>query len=311
MSIRVLQVLAGLFALAAVLLVLAGWRLASSVSQQEPVRTSINETAREGEASANAIRYPALVAVNEMPTGHLIREQDLRLVEFPFSVARGVTEQDVLIDKVLTRPVKMGNVIRRNDIESLPGVGSEVDVGMRAVAIAIDEVVGVGSHVKPGDHVDVHFVSNTGISSQGGVGRTLFSNLRVLSVGSDYLKPEGQDEATTRSARSVVLEVPKPFAPLLTLAETSGVLRLALIGQDELMEETYLATLGEDGAEGSTGLHQTDLASDISVFNLAELTTGNETGQQKNNNLSSESTETDHVVIQFVGREVSRVSVAE
>ena len=311
MSIRVLQVLAGLFALAAVLLVLLGWRLASSVSQQEPVRASINETARENETSANATRYPALVAVNEMPTGHLIREQDLRLVEFPFSVSQGVTENDVLIDKVLTRPVKVGNVIRRSDIESPPGVGSEISVGMRAVAIAIDEVVGVGSHVTPGDHVDVHFVSNIGISSQGGLGRTLFSNLRVLSVGADYLKPEGQEETATRSARSVVLEVPEPFAPLLTLAETSGVLRLALIGQDELMEESYLATLGEDGADDPTRLLQTGLASGISVFNLAELTTDNEVSQQKKNNTSSGSTETGHMVIQFVGREVSRVSVPD
>lgn len=178
MSIRVLQALAGLFALAAVLLVLVGWRLASSVSQQAFDPDSGGSTTGNVDNSAVAPVYPALVALNDMPSGHLVREQDLVLVNMPFLAPEGVNDNSELVGNLLSRPVKAGSIVRQSDVEVLPGVGSEVQSGMRGVAIAIDEIVGVGSHLSPGDLVDVHFVAAANASSQSSLGRTLFKNIR-------------------------------------------------------------------------------------------------------------------------------------
>lgn len=311
MSIRVLQALAGLFALAAVLLVLVGWRLASSVSQQTSVPGSIDSTGTV-DNSAVAPVYPALVALNEMPSGHLVREQDLVLVDMPFAVPEGISDNKELVGNLLSRPVKAGSIVRQSDVEVLPGVGSEVQSGMRGVAIAIDEIVGVGSHLSPGDLVDVHFVTAANASRQSSLGRTLFKNIRVLSVGSEYLLSEAPDDAgITRSARSVVLEVPQKLSPLLTLAETSGVLRLALIGYDEVHDRKLQANLTDDEDLSVISAGLSVLSSDNS-FQLSDLSTHPANGSQRQTNTGeSESAAEEILVIKQVGNEVSRINLVD
>lgn len=308
MSIRVLQVLAGLFALAAVLLVLVGWRLASSVSQQSAVDNVSGTPSVPNQPLAKAPAYPALVAVNEMTRGHQIQEQDLRHVDFPFPVAAGVANTNELVGKILSKPVQSGNVVSHADIDSLPGVVSHVNPGMRAVAISIDEIVSVGAHLTPGDLVDVHYVSSGSLSSESRVGRTLFQNLTVLSVGADYIDGEGASENSNRSARSVVLEVPEPLAPVLTLADISGALRLALVGQDEQQALAFQVAESQEGldlilsnpnVEGAANIYQlSDFVMPSSASSEADSTARNSQGAER-------------YVVQHIGREVSRVSIPE
>jgi pilus assembly protein CpaB len=61
---------------------------------------------------------------------------------------------------------------------------------MRAVAVRVNEVVGVAGFVVPGMHVDVLISGNTpgGSTSLGTLTQTLLQNIEVLSAGQDFKK---------------------------------------------------------------------------------------------------------------------------
>ena len=61
---------------------------------------------------------------------------------------------------------------------------------MRAVAVRVNEVVGVAGFVVPGMHVDILISGNTpgGNASLGTLTKTLLQNIEVLSAGQDFKK---------------------------------------------------------------------------------------------------------------------------
>jgi pilus assembly protein CpaB len=70
------------------------------------------------------------------------------------------------------------------------GLAAMIPPGMRAVAVRVNEVVGVAGFVVPGMRVDVLISGNTpgSASNQGTITRTLLQNVEVLSAGQDFKK---------------------------------------------------------------------------------------------------------------------------
>jgi pilus assembly protein CpaB len=121
----------------------------------------------------------------------------------------------------------------------------------RAVAIKVNEVIGVGGFIKPGDYVDVLLYlradRETGEASSAQV---VLTNVKVLAYGALTAETESSQEDTiiqpssnklgtgdTQSApkkekdsRSAILAVADQDISKLMLAESAGVLRLALRG---------------------------------------------------------------------------------
>ena len=98
--------------------------------------------------------------------------------------------------------------------------------GMRAVAVPVNEVVGVAGFVRPGVHVDV-LISGTP-SGTGGLGtltKTLLQNIEVLSAGQDFKKDaEGKPVAV----QVVNLLVTPEQAEQLSLASHQTTIQLVL-----------------------------------------------------------------------------------
>jgi len=67
------------------------------------------------------------------------------------------------------------------------GFAAAIPQGMRAVAVPVNQVVGVAGFVVPGMHVDV-LSSGTLPRAQGAVTRTILQNIEVLSTGQDFKK---------------------------------------------------------------------------------------------------------------------------
>jgi len=106
-----------------------------------------------------------------------------------------------------------------------------VSPGMRAFAIRVDDVVGVGGFVLPNDRVDIilvraedanHYNNNNSFRSD-----LLLQNVRVLGIDQEA----NTQENTPRVARAVTLEVSAEQAQVLSLASQAGSLRLALRNQ--------------------------------------------------------------------------------
>jgi pilus assembly protein CpaB len=99
--------------------------------------------------------------------------------------------------------------------------------GKRAVAIRVNEVVGVAGFVVPGMRVDV-LISGTppgGNNTQGTLTRTLLQNLEVLSAGQDFKKDA---EGKPIAVQVVNMLVTPEEAEQLSLAASQTSIQLVL-----------------------------------------------------------------------------------
>lgn len=102
------------------------------------------------------------------------------------------------------------------------GLSFTIPPGKRAVAVAVDEVIGVAGFIKPGSRVDV-----IGAMEQEGrkSAKVVLQNIQVLAVAQE------REDADTRKAKlvtSVTMAVSPTESEVLTLASEKGKIRLAL-----------------------------------------------------------------------------------
>ena len=107
------------------------------------------------------------------------------------------------------------------------GLAAMIPPGMRAVAVRVNEVVGVAGFVVPGMRVDVLISGNTpgGDSSLGTLTKTLLQNIEVLSAGQDFKKDA---EGKPVSVQVVNLLVTPEQAEQLSLASNQTTIQLVL-----------------------------------------------------------------------------------
>lgn len=130
--------------------------------------------------------------------------------------------------------VNLGANVPVLESQLLSGLARQIPEGDRAMAVAVDEVVGVGNQVQPGDFVDVFVIlrrDNQEINDS--QTRMLLSRLRVLAYGNGAVNeaPKQQaDQMMTRreGAKTAVLSVPLEQVSKLAMAQQAGRLILAL-----------------------------------------------------------------------------------
>jgi pilus assembly protein CpaB len=107
------------------------------------------------------------------------------------------------------------------------GMAAMIPPGMRAVAVRVNEVVGVAGFVVPGTHVDVLISGNTpGASgSLGTLTQTLLQNIEVLSAGQDFKKDA---EGKPITVQVVNMLVTPTQAEQLSLASSQTTIQLVL-----------------------------------------------------------------------------------
>ncbi|MNC31454.1 hypothetical protein D3C75_797760 [compost metagenome] len=94
----------------------------------------------------------------------------------------------------------------------------------RAISVRVDDVVGVGGFLLPGNRVDVLATKTTNAGSNSATSRTILENLRVLAVD----QTAGTDKTQPVVVRAVTLEMSVAEAEALVTAQTEGKLQLAL-----------------------------------------------------------------------------------
>lgn len=105
----------------------------------------------------------------------------------------------------------------------LPGLGSLIPAGKRAIAIEANEVKAVGSVIKPGDHVDVLATYRDPFGKEETT-MMLLQNVLVIAVNQGQTDPTKVDGAKT----SMTLVVGPEETERLTAADRAGILRVAL-----------------------------------------------------------------------------------
>jgi pilus assembly protein CpaB len=134
------------------------------------------------------------LAGHDLEVGTVLKESDVKLSDWPGQVPQGATSkpQDLIGRGVTTmiyakEPVIESRLAPRG---AGGGLAAMIPPGMRAVAVRVNEVVGVAGFVVPGMRVDILISGNSPANTQatGTLTRTLLQNIEVLSAGQDFKK---------------------------------------------------------------------------------------------------------------------------
>ena len=141
-------------------------------------------------AQASELRIPQVVVANkDLPAGVPVSLGDLQTIDAPGGQTAGYYTSPLQAQGAIpTRIIPTGTQLRPDHF--LRGLSSHLYTGERALAIGVDDITSVGSHVVPGDYVDVYLNLGasrgaSGTEQQPAMSRLLASRLRVLAIGSD------------------------------------------------------------------------------------------------------------------------------
>jgi pilus assembly protein CpaB len=120
------------------------------------------------------------------------------------------------------------------------GLTVRLEAGKRALALRVDEIVGVSGFIVPDDRVDVILTTTPlGAAQDAKISKIVLQNKRVLSVAQSTEQKDGKPQL----ARSITLEVTPEEAEKLSLASQEGQIALALRG---LGDEKSIVTIGSN-----------------------------------------------------------------
>jgi pilus assembly protein CpaB len=180
--------------------------------------------------AATAMSQIAL-ATRDLEVGYVLKDQDIQLADWPGPAPAGSSTR---VQDLVGRGVIMPVYAKEPLIESRlapkgagGGLASMIPPGMRAVAVRVNEVVGVAGFVIPGMRVDVLISGNRpgGDGNLGTLTRTLLQNLEVLSAGQDFKKDQ---EGKPITVQVVNLLVTPEQAEQLSLATSQTTVQLIL-----------------------------------------------------------------------------------
>jgi pilus assembly protein CpaB len=174
-----------------------------------------------------------VVAAVPLQLGTRVDAHNLRLIPWPAdeSVAGMFTRIEDCTNRALITPVAANELILESKLaskESGAGLSATIPQGMRALSVAVNDVVGVAGFVMPGTMVDVLVtgrIGGTNRAADENITRTILENVRVLAAGQ---KIEQDREGKPQTVPVITLLVSPEDAARLAMASTQGKIQLAL-----------------------------------------------------------------------------------
>lgn len=172
-----------------------------------------------------------VVAAHNLPNGALIKDTDVKLADWGGPVPTGaILKEEDAIGRGVIEPIYEGEPLLETRVAQRgagAGLAATIPAGMRAVAVRVNDVVGVAGFVTPGMRVDILIAGNPpGQNGQLGTQtKTLLQNIEVLSAGQNIQKDA---EGKPVSVPVVNLLVTPEQAEVLSLASNETRIQLVL-----------------------------------------------------------------------------------
>jgi pilus assembly protein CpaB len=172
-----------------------------------------------------------VVAAMPLALGTRLDQHDLRMVPWPgnepvpgmFTRMQDVLGRALITNVVQNEPILEAKLAPR---EAGAGLPATIPEGMRAVSVAVNEVIGVAGFVGPGTMVDVLATGTPGTIAGGQpVTKTVLENIKVLAAGQQV---QQDAQGKPRTVPVVTLLVSPDDADKLTMAATQARIQLAL-----------------------------------------------------------------------------------
>ncbi|WP_347928814.1 Flp pilus assembly protein CpaB [Pseudomonas helvetica] len=256
MNSRVTMGLAGLLLVAAVIVGYWGLVLSRQPLATEPVTPPVTVALEKTVASAeDQTRQAVVVLVHDVLPFTPLTAADLTLEKLRSAPGGSLNSLDQAVGRTPWRRLSAGTWLSNESFEAGGALARMIHSDERALAVAVDEVIGAAGQLIPGDYVDVLlFLRQDAINTQHSA-QIVIPAMRVLGVGEQFgLTNEGKPASPTAStdeklkqdqrriaARSVVLAVPEQLLSRMMLATQVGTLRLAVRSSEEQLLAKYWA----------------------------------------------------------------------
>src|SRR5262245_25483005 len=188
-----------------------------------------------------------VVAKVDIPVGSRIIPEQLVVAQFPADVTPDgaiSTIDDKLIGRVVTTALSPREPVIESKLApvgSTGGLSAVIPEGYRAMAVKVDDVVGVSGFIMPGTLVDIVVVIQPpkGSGNDETISKIVLQNIKVLASGQNIDKPKDGREPD-RGVRAVTLQVTPEQAEKLALASSEGTLQLVMRNSiDQADEQTH------------------------------------------------------------------------
>jgi pilus assembly protein CpaB len=183
-------------------------------------------------ANAKQPTTQVMVAARTLELGTLIRDADLRPGDWSGPLPKGsLLRKEDVVGRGVMSAIYDGEPILENRLAPKgagAGLAATIPAGMRAVAVRVNDIVGVAGFVVPGMRVDILISGNPPGSQSGSTGtvaKTLLQNIEVLSAGQNFQK---DSEGKPVQVPVVNLLVTPEQAEILSLATNETRIQLVL-----------------------------------------------------------------------------------
>jgi pilus assembly protein CpaB len=195
-------------------------------------------------AGRPAVTTRVVAAKADIKLGAVLSADNLSTIEISGTAPKGAIldkDKSSIVGRGVISPIYQGEPIIEDRLAGGKngGFAASIPLGMRAVAVRVDEVVNVSGFVTPGMRVDVLISGNPPDQQNNAQGaqaqvRTLLQNIQVLSAGMDYQK---DTEGKPKQVQVVNLLVTPEQAQLVSLA-TNQQVKIQLVLRNPLDTKT-------------------------------------------------------------------------
>ena len=180
------------------------------------------------------------VASNDITWGTPLLDEKIKIVNYPEGAVPAGSFKDVedLKGRVILANLKKNEPILDSKLAPIDiktgGVVAVMDPNKRAMAVKVNEIVGLPGFVQPGDRVDVMatFEDPKSKDNKDHVTKVVLENTLVLATDTQMERSYGnegdEEEDKVKPVKVITLEVSLEEAEKLAMAENGGKLRLAL-----------------------------------------------------------------------------------
>lgn len=210
------------------------------------------------EATQAAATVPIVGAARDLPEGTLLKAEDVKVINWSGAAPPHVVmKAEDAIGRGVTGTMYAGEPILDTRLAAKgagAGLAAMIPRGMRAMAVRVNDIVGVAGFVVPGMHVDliINGVPPTGAPEGAGtLAKTLIQNLQVLSAGQNIQKDA---EGKPQPVQVVNLLVTPEQAEVLSLVTNDTRIQLVLRNPlDKEDSQTQGTSLGKVFANAMGG----------------------------------------------------------
>lgn len=194
------------------------------------------DQARRRSSSAPIETVAVVVAASDLPSAQRLESTQLEIVRWPAGHApRGTfAKVDDVVGQTLRQAILKGEPVLYDRLASKDhgqGLAAILDAGARAMAVKVDQVVGIAGFVQPGDRVDVITTiatddeTRTALANKAAkMSKIILQDIRVLAVG-EHLATDGHKPV---KVQVVTLEVQPEQSERLALASQYGTIQLTM-----------------------------------------------------------------------------------